>query len=241
MHPGHLRDLMAIENSYWWHQAKRTLVLETLRRHFPAPRRLLEGGVGAGGNLRAFAAAGYTVSGLDISEMAVEHCHSLGLENVRAHDLEQPWPAESGSVDVVVMLDVLEHLADPVAALRHARQVLAPGGGLVVTVPAGAWLFGPWDRMLGHYRRYTPALLRQHAADAGLKTAWLSHWNSFTYPAAWPMRLLQRLRGGAATTEFPKVSPFTNARLLDLAAWERRLMRLVRVPVGLSLVGVLRP
>ena len=195
MDPRHLQELMAVEQHYWWHRAKRALVLDVLRRALAPPGRLVEGGVGAGGNLAAFARLGYQVSGLDIAPEAVAHCRKLGLDDVQVHDLQRPWPVAAGSARAVVLLDVLEHLPDPAGALRHAADALAPGGGVVVTVPAGPSLMGPWDRMLGHYRRYTPRMLRAQAAEAGLRVRWVSHWNAFTYPAAWVVRRLERRRG----------------------------------------------
>lgn len=107
-----------------------------------------------------------------------------GLEHVRQRDLSQPWPLEPQSVRVAVLLDVLEHLADPVQVLKHVADVLEPDGGIIVTVPAYPWLYSNWDKSLGHFRRYTAKTLKQHAAEASLRVEWLSQWNSFSLPAA---------------------------------------------------------
>ena len=91
MDPRHLQELMAVEQHYWWHRAKRDLVLDVLRRSLAPPGRLVEGGVGAGGNLAAFARLGYQVSGLDVTPEAVAHC--------RSHHLPRPgilWVLASG-------------------------------------------------------------------------------------------------------------------------------------------------
>lgn len=240
MDPKHLEELIAVERGYWWHVAKRELILEILRRHFPPPARLVEGGIGGGANLLAFRALGYRVSGFDLMPEAVAHCHALGIDDVRVHDLQQPWSIEDGPARVVVLLDVIEHVADPVGLLRSAAATLDPEGGIVVTVPAIPALFGPWDRMLGHHRRYSRALLRQQAREAGLRVAWLSHWNAFTLPAAIAVRTLEKLGRRGGTAEFPRVSPAVNTLLIALARAERKLITSVGVPAGLSLVGVLK-
>lgn len=238
MDNAHLQELIRLEQSYWWHLAKRQVVASALTRWCPAPGTLIEGGVGGGGNLRTWRDMGYAVSGFDILPESVAHCRDeLGLA-VQAHDLAEPWPVPAETADVIVLLDVLEHLKDPTLGLRHAAAALAPTGSLIVTVPAIAALMGPWDEMLGHHRRYTAGLLKSQANDAGLRVKWLSHWNSFCLPAAVPMRLVERLRGATHSPEFPRTSPFLNSTLLALASAERKLMRAMPFPLGLSMIGV---
>ena len=79
--------------------------------------------------------------------------------------------------------------------------------GMDETVPAGPLLMGPWDAMLGHRRRYTSSLFRSQARAAGLRVAWLSHWNSFSLPPALVVRTVEKALGGQRSAEFPPVSP----------------------------------
>jgi SAM-dependent methyltransferase len=239
MDRGHLDELIQLEESYWWHVAKRELVTAILRSRFPAPAHVVEGGIGSSRNLLEFRRLGYEVTGLDIMAEAVDHGRRRGLNNVHRHDLSEPWPCQPGSVSAVVLLDVLEHMADPVKVLRHAAHVLRPGGGLVLTVPAYPFLYSDWDKSLGHYRRYTAGQLRQDVADAGLTTQWVTHWNAFSLPAAIAVRSMQRCFPRERAATFPRISPAMNEILLKLASVERWCLRKVRVPVGLSLVGVL--
>lgn len=236
----HLEELIAVERGYWWHVAKRALVTELVQRHFPPPARLVEGGIGGGANLLAFRDLGYRVSGFDVMPESVARCHELGIDDVRAHDLQEPWPISEGSARVAVLLDVIEHVPDPVAVLRNAAATLDELGGIVVTVPAIPALFGPWDRMLGHHRRYTTRMLGDQARVAGLRLAWSSHWNAFSLPPALAVRTLEKLARRERTAEFPPVSPAINAMLIATARAERRLIATVGLPMGLSLVGILR-
>ncbi|MDR3634914.1 MAG: class I SAM-dependent methyltransferase [Isosphaeraceae bacterium] len=237
----HLEALVAVERTYWWHVGKRELVAELLARRCPPPARLVEGGVGGGANLLALHDLGYDVSGLDLMPESVEHCRSLGIADVRQHNLEEPWPVERGPAQAVLLLDVIEHVPNPVNVLKNAAETLGPDGAIIVTVPAIPALFGPWDRMLGHYRRYSARLLRAHAREAGLQVVWLSHWNAFTLPAALVVRTAEKVglsRGGGS--EFPPVSPAVNSLLIGLARLERRAIGTVKLLLGLSLVGVLK-
>lgn len=72
---------------------------------------------------------------------------------------------------LVLMLDVLEHLAEPVEALRNAISHLRPNGSLLITVPAFLSLWTSHDELNYHFMRYTKASFNQVAEKAGLKTA----------------------------------------------------------------------
>ncbi len=240
MQTAHLDELIELEETYWWHVAKRRLVVDLLRRYAPPPGRLVEGGVGSARNLQEFQQMGYEVAGLDVMPEAVDHGRNRGVDDVRLHDLASPWPAESGSLRAIVLLDVIEHIADPVAVLKHARDALHDDGAIIFTVPAYQWLMGEWDVKLGHYRRYNFRMLRKQASEAELRVVRLSHWNSFTLPPALVVRLADRIFRRDREAEFPRVSSWFNATLLGFAAVERAWLRRLLVPAGLSLVGVLK-
>ena len=237
----HLDELITLEEAYWWHVAKRQLVMRLLETEFTPPGRLIEGGIGSARNLLEFQQLGYQVAGMDTLAAAVEHAHSRGLTEVRQHDLAQPWPFEQGTAQVVVLLDVLEHIADPVRVLQQAKHSLRPDGGVILTVPAYPWLFGDWDRALGHFRRYTAQSLEREAGQAGFRVTWLTHWNAFSLPAAIAVRGYERCAGRSGGANFPRVAPAVNRLLLTLAGLERSWLRYLKAPFGLSLVGVLRP
>jgi SAM-dependent methyltransferase len=240
MDPKHLAELIAVEKDYWWHKAKRELVVDILLRNFPPPARLIEGGVGGGNNLLAFQKLGYEVLGLDIMPEAVAHCRQLGIKSVRVHNLEDPWPVTSGTTRVVVLLDVLEHLTNPTRVLRHGVDSLDEGGGFVISVPAHPIFKGPWDEMLGHRRRYTKGRLIEQARESGLRVSWLSYWNAFSLPLALYVRTIQALFSLRVSQEFSSVPVWVNRGLTYCADIERRLIRNMPIPLGLSIIGVLR-
>jgi 2-polyprenyl-3-methyl-5-hydroxy-6-metoxy-1,4-benzoquinol methylase len=139
----HLDELISIEQTYWWHMAKQELLLDLLKRECPPPAKILEGGVGSGNNLLTLKKLGYEVSGLDQMQAAVDYCHSIGINDVQLHDLQQPWPTEQKMYDVVILLDVIEHCQHPSQVLCHAERTLCSGGKIIVSVPAIPFLMGP--------------------------------------------------------------------------------------------------
>jgi ubiquinone/menaquinone biosynthesis C-methylase UbiE len=94
-------------------------------------------------------------------------------------------PLADNSVDVVVLLNVLEHIEDHEAAVRQVRRILKPGGAAVIEVPAGPHLFDVYDKVLMHYRRYELSGLRCLLEDAGLSVVHASHLGAFLYPGFW--------------------------------------------------------
>ncbi len=239
MESAHLTELIELEDHYWWHVSKRKIATDLLSKWVPAPARIVEGGIGAAGNLLRWKQAGYQITGLDIMPESVAHAKNMGIENVFQHDLHQPWPVEARSVEAVVLLDVLEHLENPVTALLQAARTMTDGGKIIFTVPAFPVLFSDWDRRLGHFRRYTPKILRPHVAEAGLSVLQLRYWNSFTFPAAVAIRTARRFFPSSRGTEFPRVSPFANRALVRTAELESKTAGCFSIPFGLSLVGVI--
>jgi SAM-dependent methyltransferase len=91
----------------------------------------------------------------------------LAVEAVAAED-EGWFKRHAGQFDTVLCLHVLEHVVDPLRALRNARMALAPGGRLVLYVPQGPGLASRLDQALGYRRRYDRAELERQLAEAGL-------------------------------------------------------------------------
>jgi glycosyltransferase involved in cell wall biosynthesis len=101
--------------------------------------------------------------------------------------------ARAEGVDTVVCLNVLEHIEDDAAAVRDFASVLAPGGRLVLLVPAMPSLYGTLDVYLNHYRRYDPNRLRDIVAGAGFEIETLRYLNRPGVAGWWlNSRLLKR-------------------------------------------------
>ena len=140
--------------------------------------RLLDVGCGPGTNMATLYNMGWDVHGVDLNETAVREARELFGDRVKLGDfLDVHY--DDRSFDVVLFNHSLEHLYDPVSALREARRILDDKGVLVVTVPnAGsmeARLFGRWwyqwdlPRHLNHFEKAT---LAQLLKQAGFRVEW---------------------------------------------------------------------
>lgn len=168
-----------------------------LRRVLPRrPLRLLELGCGTGDVLAALAEFGEVV-GMEPQPDLAAVAPRRGLD-VRGGRLPGDLVVPEGWADVVLLLDVIEHFDDNQAGLDTARRALAPGGILVVAVPAYAWLRSGHDVALGHHRRYTAASLGRLAERAGLRVDRRTYFNTLLFPALAARRVWKGLRGDAS-------------------------------------------
>src|SRR5256885_4756732 len=151
MDPEYVAAHMEEDLSHWWFGARLAVITATLRRALPPhPVHLLDLGCGTGNLLAALSEFGEAV-GMEVHPELIAAARAAGRD-VRTGRLPDDFGVAPGWADVVLLLDVIEHLDDDVAALVAARRAVAPGGLLVVTVPAYQWLWSGHDEVLGHRR-----------------------------------------------------------------------------------------
>lgn len=239
MEPSFYATLHRVQERHWWYAARRTIlqsVLEDVYGQGLPPGSLYDLGCGVGANLPVLERFGPTV-GVDTSEDAVAFCKGRGHDNVVHADLNRLDGFEDGSGSVVVLADVIEHLDDEAPCLRAARRLLAPGGALVVTVPAFSFLWGPSDEVSQHRRRYTEASLRA-AIEPLFAIDRTTYFNTLLFAPIAAGRLLERAlkRPGDEAAEVP--GPAVNGALRSLFAAEAPLLRKMRLPFGVSVLCV---
>ena len=112
-------------------------------------------------------------------------------------------PLPDNFADVVVLLNVLEHIGDHEAAVRHLFRITRPGGAVIIELPAGSSLFDVYDRVLMHHRRYDMPDLVGLLQRAGFVIERKSHLGFFLYPAFYLSKRLNQRRypEGAAVNE----------------------------------------
>jgi SAM-dependent methyltransferase len=153
---------------------------------------------------------------------------------------------EPGSFSAAGLFDVVEHVSDDDALVRHARRVLRPGGALCMTVPAYQWLWSAEDDLAGHFRRYTLREVETLVARNGFDVRYLTYLFA---PLALPMfalrsvphRLGRRASAQVANRAARQHTPSEGLRraLAALLAPELRWVReRRRVPVGTTCLVV---
>ena len=230
------------EDRHWWYRGRRSVIERVIADlKLPARARILDAGCGSGRNMIELARHG-TVSGVELSGASVDVARARGAGEVIAGSVLD-MPFDGDSFDLSVCLDVIEHLDDDVGALRELRRVLAPGGSLLVTVPAYQWLWSGHDEVNHHHRRYTRRSLQRVAEQAGWEQVRTTYFNSLLLPLAILLRVLDRF--SRKTTESSLdlwVPPQPLNWLLErpLALEAALIGRGGRIPAGLSLLAVFR-
>ncbi len=238
-------DIMrSVEDHYWWYQALRQHVAESI-----APARpdfsLLDAGCGSGGMLSVvreiFPEAHLT--GIDESKHAVElaAARGLGAELLQASVHELPFPGNS--FDVLLSLDVLSHAGvDDAIAAHEMHRVLRPGARLILNLAAFDFLKGAHDCATDVDRRYKRRQVQALLQGANFHLERLSYWNATLTPPIALFRWMSRARAGRdrPRSDFRALPSLVNGILKRIAALELSASRHVSLPFGTSLFAVAR-
>jgi SAM-dependent methyltransferase len=163
---------------HWWWRVRERVLLETIREILPpdvANARILDVGCGAAVFFEALEAFGH-VEGIESDRLLAEQS---GRWRTRIHigELDETF-TPGHSFDLILFLDVLEHVKDPGELLARAARMLAADGHIVATVPAFQALWTSHDEMNHHQKRYTASEIRSLFSAAGLvhiRTRYLFH------------------------------------------------------------------
>ena len=144
-------------------------------------------------------------------------------------------------VQVVTLMDVLEHQPKDHEFLREIAGRMEIGAVLVVTVPALQSLWSQWDVDLGHFRRYDKASFRRCLEGLPFEIRELSYLMPEMVPLGWLRKLLRGrapiVEGNAQPAEFPDLPRSVNDLIYGLGCVSLRLRR--AFPLGSSLLAVL--
>jgi len=185
------------------------------------------------------------VTGVEMDAEAAQMAREKSAGAVIEGYLPNNFPISEGDVyELIVALDVLEHIDDDVASLARLKTLLSPGGRMLVTVPAFPWLWSSHDEAHHHKRRYTRLDLQQKIELAGLRSSYISYFNSLLFPAAALVRSLQRRLNGREDKSVSKVEVsvpgrWQNRVLYSLFVLEKYVIGKLTLPFGLSLVAVI--
>jgi SAM-dependent methyltransferase len=230
------RNYRELFEHHWWWRARESQILETLARMRPGNRwgSILDVGCGDGLFFEKLESMG-RVEGVEMDPIGLDP-KGRWVERIHVCPFDRTFQP-GRNYQLILMLDVLEHLADPVAGLRRAVELLEPDGTILITVPAFPSLWTRHDDLNHHYRRYTRRTLEALAGEAGARihrSRYFFHW---TGPVKLVMHFKERLFG--SSDRIPQVpAAWLNRLLYQLSRAEQGVFRSIPVPFGSSLIAV---
>lgn len=231
-----------VEKHHWWWIGRQQLIKNLLQDKNPIS--ILDVGCGTGETL-SFLKKTFPKSklrGVDFLSEAVEYTKNRGHKSRRADALKLPF--KDATFDVVMYLDVIEHIKDDNKVIKEARRVLKPGGTIIITAPALPFIWSDHDKNQGHFRRYTRRRLRILAAKNRLQISHLSYFNFFLSPPIIILRVLSRLNPFKHLASYDSKlnydivnKKFFNSLLKKIFVFEVNLLKYINYPIGISVAA----
>jgi 2-polyprenyl-3-methyl-5-hydroxy-6-metoxy-1,4-benzoquinol methylase len=231
------------EDHFWfqWRARAAAALIERLGLPTRTALKVFDIGCGTGITCRQLAAfTSWRFDGADLNVEALRRC-TAGLSRVLYYDILEKRPEFREHYDVVILFDVVEHIEDTGPFLDAVLFHLKRGGILLVNVPALMGLFGVYDTVAGHYRRYTRRTLANEFASLPASVAADAYWGLSMVPLLWLRKQMQRGQTDEAETirsGFLPPSPLAHTLLKTAMRLETSVPG--RPPVGTSVMAAIR-
>lgn len=221
---------------HWWWQSREKLIANVLKRFRPGNGwdGILDVGCGNGLSFELLSRFGRSVFGIEIDRRLVDD-DGPHRKQIHVGPLDDTYEAPC-SFSLITLLDVLEHIEDPVSVLRRVKQVATTHANVLITVPAFEGLWTSHDTMNEHYKRYTKQSLAHLARDADLEilhTEYFFHWVA---PVKLVLRLKERLAGPSRSPVPQLPGSVVNRALYTISRMEQMAPPVLRPPFGSSLL-----
>lgn len=234
MKPEYAAGYRLLYERHWWWRAREALLLGEIERHAPPGGwgRILDVGCGDGLFFDRLARFG-VVQGVEAdATLVLEGSRHRAAIHIGPFDESFRPDARFG---LILMLDVLEHFEDPIRALERARELLAPGGRLLITVPAFNSLWTHHDDLNNHLVRYRKGTLAEAVAAAGLTVQSSRYFMHWLVPVKLALRLLEHMGRRPRPPRVPP--PWLNGLFFRVSRVEQSVLGSQGLPVGSSLLA----
>jgi SAM-dependent methyltransferase len=234
--PAYGEKYRGLYQNHWWWRARTELIVDELRRLQPAQgwKTVLDIGCGDALFFDRLAQFG-EVEGI---EPCAELIDPANRHRARIHvgpfdESFQP----SRKYSLILMLDVLEHLDDPVSALHRVSELLEANGTFVATVPAFMALWTNHDVLNHHRTRYTRRTLREIVGQTDLQIREDRYFYHWTCPVKLAVGAIERV---SRSEPEPATIParWVNEVLYGVSRLEQRILTPLSIPFGSSLLMI---
>jgi len=231
------------EDHFWfqWRARAANAMITLLGLPRWAPLRVFDIGCGTGITGRQLGrSTSWVFDGADLNIEALNRCDA-GMGRLLYYDILEKRAEFREQYDVIILFDVIEHIEHTRPFLEAVFFHLKPGGFVLVNVPALMGLFGVYDTVAGHYRRYTRRTLAEEFRSFDATVADQVYWGFSMVPLLWLRKQLLRGKNDEVETirtGFLPPSPIAHSLLKSVMAIESTV--LPRPPFGSSVMGAIR-
>lgn len=234
-------DMYKVETQHWWFVARRKIIANVIRKlKLKTNSKILDVGCGNGDNLELLLDYGELVA-IERDDNALARAQARHLGRVVKGDLPDNIPTDiniNKDNDLIVMLDVLEHIDDDEKSLSVLTGWAKNNGSLLITVPAYQFLWTSHDDINHHKRRYTAKHLKRIIESNGWKVQYISYFNTFLFPLAFIDRIKQRIFPSSKFNELEMPNKYINIIFEKLFSLESYIIGKIAFPFGLSIIVV---
>ena len=150
--------MQQVESKHWWFVARRKIISKAINCIvLPKHTRILEAGCGNGDNLALLSNFG-DVTAFEKNADAFQRAKSKKIGRIYNAELPDNLPDDiKSNFDLIVLLDVLEHIDDDSKSLSIVRNLMSNNGVILITVPAFQWLWSRHDDIHQHSSIHSPS------------------------------------------------------------------------------------
>lgn len=225
------------EKDWWWFIGRRDLISKMSRIAKSKHGKVLEIGCGSGENSNIFDDdnAGMKYYGVDISSNSIRNGDNNDKVLIMADAKNIPF--RDSTFDIVLFLDVLEHLENEKFAIRDAYRVLKNDGYLFVLAPAFKFLWNNHDILNQHKRRYSKGELVTKMMCNGFNIVRISYWNFFLFVPVIFTKMIKGIISRQETADFVNMpNVLNNMMLTNILKIENYLIEKgLYLPIGVSI------
>ena len=233
------QKMLKLESSHWWFVARRKIIQKAINNlDLPRNIRILDAGCGNGDNLSLLSTFGDLVA-FEKNEYAIKTAKTKKIVEIYKAELPDKLPTTvKTNFDLIVLLDVLEHIDDDSGSLSAAKSLMSNNGVILITVPAFQWLWSEHDVIHHHKRRYSKSELREKLDSSGFRIKYISYFNTLLFPFALVERIGQKIFSPSNPEILELPNNKINFLLEKIFSLETIFMNKISLPFGLSLVAI---
>lgn len=231
-----------LEKDNWWFRVRRNVIQGLLKKYaINTDDKVLDYGCGSGFLVEQLQNQGHDAYGVDTSKEAIDFGVTKGIRNLfQQNGIKVNFP--DNYFDVILAMDVIEHIEDDRSAIEEFERLLKPEGHLIITVPAYQWLWGVQDEVAHHFRRYTMSGLTDTInRSSNLKIVRKTYFNTFLFLPIAVVRILSKwFNLKERESDFDINSRFSNNIFYFIFNLEAYFLKFFSFSFGVSILLVLK-